>query len=358
MTPAGAPTGVDTGDGLLAKPAGALRRLARERFGVAVREEIPLAGDASDRRYLRLRHPEASPPSSVGMILSAPFAEDELPFLNVRAHFEGIGIPVPAVLGMDPAAGALLLEDAGERTLEEVWEAGGWEAASPLYLKAVDLLAVLQRGPEAADPASPHMALRRAFDPGTFARELHHTRRYAFEALLGARAPEAEFTAPFAALAEALCRQPFRLTHRDYHSRNLMAPEGGGISVLDFQDARLGPAVYDLASLVFDSYAALPESGRSLLAERFRQGAGALYPDPEVFRADLALAGLQRNLKAIGTFAFQKVERNTSRYLRHIPPTVAHIRRHLALLPDWAELAAGLGPHLDALEAVNEENRS
>ena len=304
------------------------------------------------------------------MILSAPFAEDELPFLNVRAHFEEIGIPVPAVLGMDSAAGALLLEDAGERTLEEVWEAGGWEAASPLYLKAVDLLAVLQRGPEAADPASPRMALRRAFDPETFARELHHTRRYAFEALLGARAPKAEFAAPFAALAEALCRQPFHLTHRDYHSRNLMAPAGcippgegmaparGGICVLDFQDARLGPALYDLASLLFDSYVALLESGRSLLAERFRQGAGTLYPDPEAFRADLALAGLQRNLKAIGTFAFQKVERNTSRYLRHIPPTVVHIRRHLGLLPDWTELAAGLGPHLDALEAVNKENRS
>ena len=161
----------------------------------------------------------------------------------------------------------------------------------------------------------------------------------------------------FAALAEALCRQPFRLTHRDYHSRNLMAPEGGGICVLDFQDARLGPALYDLASLVFDSYVALPESGRLLLAERFRQGAGSLYSDPEAFLADLALAGLQRNLKAIGTFAFQKVERNTSRYLRHIPPTVAHIRRHLGLLPDWTELAAGLGPHLDALEVGNEENR-
>ena len=130
-----------------------------------------------------------------------------------------------------------------------------------------------------------------------------------------------------------------------------------GLLVLDFQDARLGPLTYDLASLVFDSYVPLPEEGRMALVAQFRAESGAedLFPDPAAFGRALCLTGLQRNLKAIGTFAYQKTERGNPRYLRHISLTAAHVRRHLAALPEWSEFAALLEPYICALEEMEKE---
>ncbi|MBI1725018.1 MAG: phosphotransferase [Candidatus Tectomicrobia bacterium] len=332
-----------------ADPAlGRLRRMAGERFGRPAEGAALLAGDASARRYARLRHPGGEPRSSIGMILPGPFDPGELPFLEARAHFAALGQPVPGVYAMDPEAGLILLEDGGERSLEDLWNASGWEAARPYYERAVDLLISLQE----SGLAPPGPALRRAFDPAFFARELHHTRRFAFEGLLGRVAPEAAFAPHFDALCGELCRQPFRLAHRDYHSRNLMAGPGGRLMVLDFQDARQGPALYDLASLAFDSYAELPGAAREALTGRFRAGAGAARAlgGPDAFAAALAAAGLQRNLKAIGTFAFQRAGRGNAFYLPFIPPTVRSVRRHLALLPARAALGRLLAPFLDALE--------
>jgi hypothetical protein len=273
----------------------------------------------------------------------------------VQAHFAALGQPVPEVYAADPEAGLLLLEDGGARSLEDIWNASGWEAARAHYERAVDLLILLQEGTrEASGPA-----LRRAFDPAFFSRELHHTRRYAFEGLLGMEAPKAIFAPHFDALTGELCRQPFRLTHRDYHSRNLMAGPGGRLMVLDFQDARQGPALYDLVSLAFDSYAELPEEARALLVDRFRAGASAAREigGEDAFRAALAAAGLQRNLKAIGTFAFQRVERGNCFYLPYIPPTVRSVRLHLSRLPERAVFASLLAPYLDALERHGQEPR-
>jgi hypothetical protein len=348
MIPAGTETGIFD-----SQVIGCLRKLVRARFGVEVTDLIPLADDASDRRYARLHHPDAAPPTSVGMILAAPFADGELPFLNVRNHFEIIGAPVPHLYEADPACGVLLLEDAGEVSLEALWEREGREGARPYYLEAVDLLASIQAGAESPDPASPHLALRYAFDEAVFVRELHHTQKYAFGELLEMAAGKSDFDESFGALARAVCSQPFRLTHRDYHSRNLMVRGGGNLTVLDFQDARLGPAAYDLASLVFDSYVSLPDSLREELITRFIDRTGiAAVADAETFRTRLSWTALQRNLKAIGTFAHQKTAHGTSRYLRHIPPALAHIQCHLAALPGTEDLADRLAPYLDALETA------
>ncbi len=296
--------------------------------------------------------------SSIGMILASPFDEKELPFINVQAHFRAIGLPVPEIYAADPESGLLLLEDGGDRTLETVWNAGGWEAARPFYEEAIRLLAALRRAPvENEEPK--RLALGHGFDEALFIRELHMTRRCAFEGLCGLPALEVDFELPFTALAEALCELPYTLTHRDYHSRNLMAREkySTGLLVLDFQDARLGPAVYDIASLVFDSYVPLPEEGRRALVAQFRAESGAeeLFPAPEAFDSALCLTGLQRNLKAIGTFACQKTERGNPRYLRHIPLAATHVRRHLAALPEWSEFAALIEPYIRTLEETKKE---
>jgi aminoglycoside/choline kinase family phosphotransferase len=336
-----------------------LTRLAEEHFGVIVAKVTPLAGDASDRSYIRLHHPEAAAPSSIGMILASSFAGEELTFLNVGDHFREIGIPVPEVYASDPEAGLLLLEDGGDDSLEEVWSAGGWEAARPYYEESICLLARLQAAPRERKGA---LALGYRFDAALFERELHMTRRCAFEDLLGIPAPEEDFAAPFARMASELCALPYALTHRDFHCRNLMADSrgkgSGRLLVLDFQDARLGPLTYDLASLVYDSYVALPEGTRSALIDLFwsESAAPVLFPDRASFDLALSLTALQRNLKAIGTFAYQKTGRGNSRYIQYIPHTASLARRHLEALPDgWHGFAARLGPYICTLEEMEKE---
>lgn len=339
-----------------------LTRLAEEKFGAPVAETSPIAGDASGRAYIRLRHPEGKPPTSVGMILPEPFEEDALPFINVQAHFRAVGLPVPEIHAADPGAGVLLLEDGGEQTLEDIWQTGGWDAARPYYEESINVLINLQNAPAGKEG---RLALSYGFDAGLFERELHMTRRCAFEALCGISAPEADFAGPFSALAKTLCDLPYVLTHRDYHSRNLMAggmaggPEkkAGRLTILDFQDARLGPATYDLASLVYDSYVSLPEDGRAALIEKFWEESGArnLFSDRLAFDRALSLTALQRNLKAIGTFAYQKTERAHPRYIRHIPLTAGHTRRHLAALAGLDGFAARLEPYICALENAEEK---
>lgn len=355
------PMSVPTAAGVPTAARDALRQLAKEHLGAEVDEETPLAGDASDRSYVRLHHPAAAPTASVGMILPAPWKGDALPFLRIGSLLAKTGIPVPTVYGANPAAGVILLEDAGDEMLEDLWNRGGWEAARAPYQKAVDILLTLQ---------GKALRVEAAFDPETFTRELHHTRRHAFEALLKMEAPEAAFADAFKALSAEICRLPFRLAHRDYHSRNLMVA-GGALTVLDFQDARMGPVTYDLASLIFDSYVSLPEKARGELIRRYLAGSGEAqafagggsfasgsFARSGSFEEALALTALQRNLKAIGTFAFQWSERGTPRYLSHIPPTVGHIRGHLEKLPCWDRFADQLAPYLDALSQIQEENFS
>lgn len=345
-------------------PSGVERliKLAEGLLAAPVAETSPIAGDASRRAYIRLRHPEGEPPTSVGMILPEPFEEDTLPFINVQAHFRAVGLPVPEILATDPRAGVLLLEDGGEQTLEDLWQAGGWDAARPYYEESISVLISLQNAP--ADKKG-CLALGYGFDASLFERELHMTRRCALEALCGIAAPEADFDGPFSALARALCDLPYVLTHRDYHSRNIMAggmtggPEKktGRLFVLDFQDARLGPATYDLASLVYDSYVPLPQAARAALIEKFWEESNArnIFSDRPAFDRALSLTALQRNLKAIGTFAYQKTERGNPRYIQYISLTAEHTRRHLAALAGLDGFAAQLEPYIRALENAEEK---
>jgi N-acetylmuramate 1-kinase len=147
-----------------------------------------------------------------------------------------------------------------------------------------------------------------------------------------------------------LARQPRVFTHRDYHSRNLMVYQER-LRLIDFQDARLGPCQYDLASLLYDSYVVLPADLRAELLTYYLEHkattAGASL-ESESFLLIFDYMCLQRNLKALGTFAFQTVVKCTSRYLEAIPPTLSYIQEHLCRHPELRELRELLEAHLFA----------
>ena len=144
-------------------------------------------------------------------------------------------------------------------------------------------------------------------------------------------------------LCKILSKENRVFTHRDYHSRNIMI-HNGSLKVIDFQDARMGPCQYDLVSLLKDSYITLDEFIRSELLEYYiecmlKNGREVIR---EPFYKIFEWMSLQRNLKAIGTFAYQHKVLGNNRYLQYIEPTLDYIRQTLANCSDLGFLGPAL----------------
>lgn len=308
---------------------------------------LPLEGDASDRCYFRLFPEgggEGDADSYVLMKLARPWepkaGRREPPFVNIARHLREKGIPVPRILVDASKQGFVLLEDVGRATLEQTLGKDCAGARRRRYEHAIELLVRMQS--EASRPSRrPCVALTYSFDPETFLQELRFFREHALEGLWGCRMSAGEragLEVHFRKLCEEISRYPRVFTHRDYHARNLMV-QADRLTMLDFQDARLGPVTYDLASLLRDSYVSLTFDEQEALIATYRalaRRAGLAWRDEAAFRRAFLRTALQRNLKAIGTFAYQAVVKGVDRYLPYIPNTVNSIR---SVFDEEAELA-------------------
>ena len=314
----------------------------------------PLRGDASDRQYFRLEFATAVDgiTSLVLMRLAQPHTAGELPFVNVQRYLSLNRIPIPDILWDDADHGFILLEDLGDVTLERALQGASREQTADWYRQALDILLALQY-PQSAAPRASCVAFCLAFDVEKLMWELDFFLTHMLKKLCAQRlapADEATLRGQFWKLAAMLARQPRILTHRDYHSRNLMLRQNR-LRVIDFQDARLGPCQYDLASLLYDSYVVLPADVREellmyYLEQKTARDGHALNRESFVQVFDYMC--LQRNLKALGTFAFQTAVKHTQRYMAAIPPTLSYIRINLARHAELRQLSDLLEAYLFA----------
>jgi N-acetylmuramate 1-kinase len=313
----------------------------------------PLLGDASDRRYyrLRLKAPVNGLTSIVLMRLAEPYTAGELPFVNVQRYLSSKGIPVPALLCDDSPHGFVLLEDLGDVTLQDALQGASREQIACVYGEALDILLALQH-PISVAPRGGCVAFRLAFDVEKLMWELdffltHMIKQFCSRQLTSA--DEAALRGQFWGISSLLARQPRVLTHRDYHSRNLMCHQGR-LRVIDFQDARLGPCQYDLASLLYDAYVVLPRDLREALLTYYRERKASIdgYRDHDGFLQVFDYMCLQRHLKALGTFAFQTVVKQNRRYTSAIPTTLGYIQDNLAKHPELHQLRRLLEEYLFA----------
>jgi aminoglycoside/choline kinase family phosphotransferase len=156
-------------------------------------------------------------------------------------------------------------------------------------------------------------------------------------------------TAEWAGIAERLASEPRVLCHRDYHSRNLMLHDGS-LHIIDFQDARMGPDTYDLASLLRDSYVDLTDRERDELIAYFLALKGSPESDAlEAFRERFDLMSLQRNLKALGTFGYQTTVRGNPVYIQYIPRTISYVAHNLKRFGHLGRLREILARHIEGL---------
>lgn len=256
----------------------------------------PASADASFRRYFRVL-PSDETSGETYICMDAPVAqEDTRPFITVAAMLGAAGIEVPTVLEANVEEGFLLLRDLGSQTYLDALSAG--EAPGPLYEDAIVALATMHGAVDAA-ALPPYDAEYLQYEMGMF-DEWFTSKLLGLE--LDNRQTVLLAQTRDALVAEALT-SPQGFVHRDYHSRNLMVSEPVRPGVLDFQDAMHGPMVYDLVSLLRDSYVRWPAAAIDEWIALYRELAesrGVPVGSPAEFRRRFDLVGAQRHLKVCG----------------------------------------------------------
>lgn len=289
---------------------------ARERIGDYVSrargggEEavVALTPDASTREYFRIPWHGAT---AVAAVYPEPFDPDVHPFIDVTRLFEAARLPVPDILDVDPSAGIIVQEDLGDRQLRRVFESASEGEREAYVERAISLIADIQAAtPLAYERHS--IASRLAFDEAKLAWEMdyfveHYFRSYRREHL--SHGMEAELKVELNDLAAELAARPRVLCHRDYHTSNLIVDSGDRLRVIDHQDARMGPASYDLVSLLLDRQTSTPPLAeirrRRLFFQKQRQSRGIEEIAADDFAREFRLMTVQRCLKACGTFSYQ-----------------------------------------------------
>ena len=307
---------------------------------------VALSGDASTRRYFRLTLKEGL--SSIIALYPEVFDAKATPFFTVGQALIQMGLPVPKLIDHDGALGIYEQEDLGDLTLQQLLSRASDEQKVDLYREAIDELVTVQR--EAPKVPQRAICFHTAFDLEKLSWELHYFEKHFLQ--LHRRVDlsvedRSKLAEGFHSLAATMASWPRVLCHRDYHSRNLMHHRER-LFWIDYQDARMGPATYDLASLLRDSYVTLGEEFVRDRAEEFRQKA---VPEEarETFQHRFELTSIQRNLKALGTFGYMAVVRGNPVYLPYIPSTLAHVKRNLDRHPELASLANVLRRHIEEL---------
>ncbi len=336
--------------------------------GLGLRTVTPLAGDASNRRYYRATLAGGPPHSVIVMQLAEPegFKQSEeavsssmhkiseLPFVNIMSHLTKINVPVPALHYYDHSGGLLYLEDFGDVTLAEAVSRADAPGLESRYKQAINVLVQMQI--KATTPADPKcLAFHRSFDVPLLMWEFDHFLEYGIEARNGKPLSDVDASAirrGFENIAEQLAAQPRVFTHRDYHSRNLMV-DGLRLGVIDFQDALMGPATYDLASLLRDAYIQLDEPLVDDLVEYYLDQLAErrfVWTNRAAFRRLFDLTSIQRNLKAAGRFVYIDRVKGNPKFLTDIPRVLSYVRRNLQKYPELETLRRHLIPYVPELQ--------
>lgn len=303
-------------------PSAAAAFLAEAGWGSAV--VVPLAGDASFRRYFRV----IDEGRQAVLMDAPPPHEDARPFVDIARHLEGLGFAAPRVLALDLNAGLVLLEDFGDDRMREALDIDPGRERD-LYGRAVALLAALHRTAPASIPEYSRAELWRE------ASLLVDWYCPAVDLEVDREGYRTVWHQAFERIAAA----PPVTVLRDYHAENIMLREGEGghryLGLLDFQDALVGHPAYDLVSLLQDARRDVPVEVEAFGLAAYGDATGIGTDFTTAYR----ILGAQRNAKILGIFTRLWKRDGKPRYLTLMPRVWAYLERDLAD-PALAEVAA------------------
>ena len=309
---------------------------------------VQLPGDASSRKYYRIA---THTKDYILMKMEAFYDQGErLPFIAVQNHLKESGVDVPSIFDFDSKRGLILLEDLGDVTLlRKLENIDNKKSERILYQHAIDSLIHLQV--HANKKKKGLEAFQLKFDHEKLFFEVNHTVENFYKIYLKRifrSNDEKLLKKELSQICKYLANRPRVFTHRDFHSRNIMVCSKGEkinrLVMIDFQDARMGPVQYDLVSLLKDSYYQLEDSQISFLINYYKKQYEASFEgkkikfNSEQFEYDFDLMSIQRNFKAIGSFAFVFNKRGDPSYLKFIGNTFENIRRTLLKYPKYSRL--------------------
>lgn len=315
-----------------------LKRFLEEQHLGADEDILALTPDASTREYFRI--PWHRRRMAIAAVYPEPFDPDVHPYLDVTRLFLAAELPVPEIYEVEAARGLIIQEDLGDQQLRLFFESASEDDCETYLEHAISLIASIQAATEkASDMRS--IASHLAFDEAKLSWELGFFMEHYFGSLRKenlSHGEAAELKSELNDVAAELSARPRVLCHRDYHSSNLIVDHKGRLRIVDHQDARMGPASYDLVSLLMDrqpeppSLAEVRAQRLFFLEERRRCGLDSL--DPDEFAREFRLMTVQRGLKAIGTFSYQTaVCGRGATYSQFIRPTFQIVQQ----AAEWLE---------------------
>lgn len=278
---------------------------------------LPLAGDASFRRYFRIENGDRH-----AVLMDAPPPhEDPRPFIAVAEWLVQEGFSAPRIMASDLDLGLVLIEDFGGNRMREALDADP-ALERPLYRDVVALLAGLR--------TRPAMDIR-PYNMAEYQRELALFIEWYCPAVgveVDVKGYEALWDGLLAPVVVAQANPVTVL--RDYHAENIMLIEGreglDRLGLLDFQDALAGHPAYDLVSMLQDARRSVaPEIEAEMLGyymDIAKPGTG--------FDAAYHLLGVQRNLKILGIFTRLWKRDGKTRYRAFQPRVWSYVERGLA----------------------------
>jgi len=296
-------------------------RLERTTKQWGLGEPCPMLGDVGARQYFRVAAPSGGTAVLVLYPDAIPGADDPFSdFVSLHGYVNPI-LRVPEIINRDDSMRAMLLEDVGDSSLEDRMTLFPQEEALWADRAVAEILKWI--GPlTLAVPKNATFALR-SFDHAKYDFEWSFCREHFFQGLLQKK-PPLWLDRMMVQIHDYLVPRANYLAHRDFHVRNLMV-DGDMLVTIDFQDARMGPATYDLASIMFDGYWDWNSDAKDLMASKVKAELGL---SDAGFWGELNSTALQRNFKALGTYAFQLLRRGKTRYAPAIPRTLRHILGH------------------------------
>ncbi len=338
-----------------------IREALRARFGAECAESAELenlGGHASLRIYWRIGSSSGRLPRNENTLMAMVLPQDsdalaseeggsssdpapqELPFIAVQRYLARLGMPVPAIDFVDMDLGVLLLEDLGDIMFENVY-LDGEQTTENLYREAIDLLIGFQSAVR-DDSQQECICWEKSFDQELLRWELDHYREWGLDEHYGPDALDPRRKAlneVFDRLVADLLALEQTLVLRDYQSRNIMRKNGRWY-LIDFQDALVGPFIYDLVALLRDSYIELePDLVDRLVGYYAHAGSEAGLPwcTGDVHRA-FHLQTLQRKLKDAGRFVFIDRKKGNPSFLEYYEPSIGYVRNALEHLDGYDEL--------------------
>lgn len=300
---------------------------------------IPASDDASFRRYFRPK----GVPGDIGerkfIFVDAPPAhENNEAFLGIDKMLASIGVHVPTIYRSDLKAGYMMLDDFGSQLLLDRLTQFEDNGRSRLVQQAVGLILTMQ----SADTGSQLPDYDEALLESEMCLFVDWFVAQQLSLKLDAEEKD-EVNRVKKLLRESAMSQPKAFVHRDFHSRNLMVQEPGGLGVIDFQDAVVGPITYDLVSFLKDCYFRFPRNEVCERVENFRllllESGRIPQVDSPTFLKWFDFMGMQRHLKCAGIFSRLNLRDGKPRYLADIPLVIAYLAETCDLYPELATFA-------------------